>query len=124
MRQVPDVDGPVEAARGQTLPVRTERHPAHHAWMTAVGANLFEAGLGVPELHGVIPSRCGVPSRHGLVPARRGDAPAIGAKGQAPDLVAVSTEYESLPGDIRSQCSRVPDLRGPVPAGRGETLAV
>src|SRR5207253_1566210 len=77
-RPVPNADGPVQAARGEPLALRVERHTAHPVAVTAEGQG-FLAAFGVPDLHRP-------------VAARRGQAVAPGAERQVVDDAGVAAE--------------------------------
>ena len=103
--QVPGLDQPVHAARGEAAAVGVERQGHHEGPVPAEG-RLRAAGLGVPEDDAAV-----------LAPG--GQAAAVGAVGQAADEAGVAVEGPHLAAGVR-----VPEPDGPVPARRGELLAV
>src|SRR5881397_163086 len=112
---VPDLDfafALVAAACGEAMAVRAEGHAPGRAEAPV-------EGLEWP------PGRC-IPDDD-LPPARRGQAPAVGAGGHEPAVGAEGHDMD--PAGVSTEGSdllpvRVPELDGPVHAGRGEELPV
>src|SRR5262249_19741721 len=80
---IPDSDGPVEAARGEQVAIRTECDADHSLSVAADGEDLLAANR-VPELDRAII-------------AGRGDPPPIGAEGHVEHLGCVAVEFAELP---------------------------
>ena len=97
-------------------PRRAQDHQAGHGH--TIGDRALRSRATGPGEGEILPTRSGVPNAHRRIPARRGQAPAIGAEGQAPDLVGVATKGEGFLASPLIHGSGVPDLRGPIPADR------
>src|SRR5262249_56568518 len=105
-RDVPDLDGPVPAGRGQPLAVAAEGHTS-------------DAARVLGPQGGQLLARRPVPGADGTVPATRGEVPAVGAERHTEDWpVMVLEDLDFLAR------RRLPDPHHEIVARRGDVPAV